>query len=68
MSLYVVTQLRFTNERYYRQYQKMFAGVFQEFSGKHLEVDEQPRVWKVSAGMTNWSSCTFRTNSKLTFF
>lgn len=44
MTVYVVAQLRFTDEAAYRRYQAAFAGVFAKFRGTLLAADERPRV------------------------
>ena len=44
MSVYVVAQLRFTEEALYRCYQRQFAQVFAGSGGKLLAADERPAV------------------------
>ena len=44
MSVYVVAQLRFTDEPAYRRYQSRFAGVFRGSGGRLLVADEAPVV------------------------
>jgi uncharacterized protein (DUF1330 family) len=44
MSVYVVAQLRFTDERHYRRYQCRFAGAFAGSGGRLLAADEAPTV------------------------
>jgi len=44
MSVYVVAQLRFTDEPAYRRYQSRFAGVFKGSGGRLLVADEAPVV------------------------
>src|SRR5262245_60602735 len=51
MSVYVVAQLRFTDEASYRRYQSRFAGVFANSGGRLLVADEAAIVlegdWKM---------------------
>jgi len=42
MNVYVIVQLKFTDEHRYRRYQKQFANVFGQFSGRLLCADENP--------------------------
>jgi len=44
MSVYVVAQLRFTDEAIYRRYQGRFASVFAGAGGRLLVADEAPIV------------------------
>lgn len=44
MSVYVVAQLRFTDEARYRRYQSRFAEVFAGSGGRLLAADESPTV------------------------
>jgi len=44
MSVYVVAQLRFTDETMYRRYQARFAAVFAGSGGRLLVADEAPIV------------------------
>jgi uncharacterized protein (DUF1330 family) len=44
MTVYVIAQVKFTREEYYRRYQSRFADVFKSFQGRLLAADEQPKV------------------------
>ena len=44
MTVYVIAQLKFTREEYYRRYQSRFAEVFRPFKGRLLAADEKPKV------------------------
>jgi uncharacterized protein (DUF1330 family) len=44
MSVYVIAQLRFTDEQAYRRYQSRFWEVFRRFDGRLLAADEAPAV------------------------
>ncbi len=43
MSIYIVTQMRFTNEARYRIYEAAFPKVFAQFNGKIIAADEAPK-------------------------
>jgi uncharacterized protein (DUF1330 family) len=42
MTVYVVAQVKFTNEALYRRYQARFFDVFKQFKGRLLVADEKP--------------------------
>jgi uncharacterized protein (DUF1330 family) len=42
MTVYVVAQVKFTNEQLYRRYQARFFDVFKQFKGRLLVADEKP--------------------------
>jgi uncharacterized protein (DUF1330 family) len=44
MTVYILAQLRFTDEASYRRYQSRFADVFRKFQGRLLIADERPEV------------------------
>lgn len=44
MTVYVIAQVKFTQEALYRRYQSRFADVFKQFSGRLLVADEKPLV------------------------
>jgi uncharacterized protein (DUF1330 family) len=44
MTVYVIAQIKFTREEYYRRYQSRFADVFKSFKGRLLVADENPKV------------------------
>jgi uncharacterized protein (DUF1330 family) len=44
MTVYVIAQVKFTREEYYRRYQSRFVEVFKPFRGRLLVADEQPKV------------------------
>jgi len=44
MTVYVIAQVKFTREEYYRRYQSRFAEVFKPFKGRLLVADEKPKV------------------------
>ncbi|MFH1344476.1 MAG: DUF1330 domain-containing protein [Pseudomonadota bacterium] len=44
MTVYVIAQVKFTREEYYRRYQARFADVFKPFAGRLLVADERPKV------------------------
>jgi uncharacterized protein (DUF1330 family) len=44
MAVYIVAQLRFTDEPSYRRYQSRFMDVFRKFKGRVLAADESPQV------------------------
>lgn len=44
MAVYIVAQLRFTNEARYRRYQARFAEIFAGSGGRLLAADEAPTV------------------------
>jgi len=44
MTVYVIAQLKFTNEERYRKYQAKFFDVFRESGGELLVADEKPVV------------------------
>ena len=43
MSVFVVAQLKFTDESRYRRYQEKFAPVFSKFGGTLICADENPK-------------------------
>ncbi len=44
MTVYVIAQVKFTREEYYRRYQSQFAEAFKPFKGRLLVADEKPKV------------------------
>ena len=44
MTVYVIAQVKFIKEEYYRRYQSRFAEVFKAFKGRLLVADEKPKV------------------------
>jgi uncharacterized protein (DUF1330 family) len=44
MTVYVIAQVKFIKEEYYRRYQSRFAEVFKPFKGRLLVADEKPKV------------------------
>jgi uncharacterized protein (DUF1330 family) len=42
MTVYVVAQVKYTNEALYRRYQERFFDVFKQFRGRLLVADEHP--------------------------
>jgi uncharacterized protein (DUF1330 family) len=44
MTVYVIAQVKFIKEEYYRRYQARFAEVFKPFKGRLLAADEKPKV------------------------
>jgi uncharacterized protein (DUF1330 family) len=44
MTVYVIAQVKFIKEEYYRRYQSRFAEVFKPFEGRLLVADEKPKV------------------------
>jgi uncharacterized protein (DUF1330 family) len=44
MTVYVIAQVKFIKEEYYRRYQSRFAEVFKPFNGRLLAADEKPKV------------------------
>lgn len=44
MTVYVIAQLKFTNEELYRRYQARFFDVFKDSGGRLLAADENPLV------------------------
>ena len=44
MTVYVIAQVKFTREEYYRRYQARFAEAFRPFRGRLLVADEKPKV------------------------
>ena len=44
MTVYVIAQLAFTNERLYRRYQEAFPAVWKKYRGRLLAADENPEV------------------------
>lgn len=42
--MYVVAQLKFTDERVYRRYQAAFPAVWSKYRGQLLAADERPKV------------------------
>jgi uncharacterized protein (DUF1330 family) len=44
MTVYVIAQVKFTEEPLYRRYQARFADVFSRFKGRLLVADEEPVV------------------------
>ncbi|MCB1413764.1 MAG: DUF1330 domain-containing protein [Xanthobacteraceae bacterium] len=44
MTVYILAQLRFTDEAAYRRYQSRFFDVFRRFDGRFLVADERPEV------------------------
>ena len=44
MAVYVIAQLKFTNEERYRKYQERFFDVFKDSGGRLLAADEKPVV------------------------
>jgi uncharacterized protein (DUF1330 family) len=44
MTVYVIAQVKFIKEEYYRRYQARFAEVFRHFKGRLLAADEKPKV------------------------
>ena len=44
MSVYIITQLKFTRRELYDRYQARFFDVFRRFKGRVLVADEQPQV------------------------
>ena len=44
MTVYVIAQVKFIKEEYYRRYQARFADVFKPFKGRLLAADENPKV------------------------
>ena len=44
MTVYVIAQVKFTQEELYRRYQSRFAEVFRPFKGHLLVADEKPKV------------------------
>ena len=44
MPVYVIAQIKFTDESLYRRYQARFADVFRQFKGRLLAADESPIV------------------------
>lgn len=44
MTVYTVTQMRFTDREAYDRYQANFMGVFSKFDGDVLAADESPKV------------------------
>jgi len=44
MTVYVIAQVKFTREEYYRRYQSRFFDVFKHFNGRLLAADENPKV------------------------
>lgn len=44
MTVYVIAQVKFTEEPLYRRYQARFADVFSRFKGRLLVADEAPVV------------------------
>lgn len=42
MSVYVIAQLKFTQEELYRRYQSRFFDVFKQFKGRMVVADEKP--------------------------
>lgn len=44
MTVYVIAQLKFTNEDRYRKYQAKFFDVFKDSGGRLLAADEKPVV------------------------
>jgi uncharacterized protein (DUF1330 family) len=44
MTVYVIAQVKFTNEELYRRYQARFFDVFRQFKGRLLAADEAPQV------------------------
>lgn len=44
MTVYVLAQLKFTDEAAYRRYQARFMDVFRRFEGRLLAADEAPTV------------------------
>jgi len=44
MTVYVIAQVKFIKEDYYRRYQSRFAEVFKPFEGRLLVADEKPKI------------------------
>ncbi|MEM6912937.1 MAG: DUF1330 domain-containing protein [Pseudomonadota bacterium] len=44
MTVYTVTQMRFTDRETYDRYQSKFMGVFSQFDGQVVAADEAPKV------------------------
>jgi len=44
VSVYIITQLKFTRRELYDRYQARFFDVFRRFKGRVLVADEQPQV------------------------
>lgn len=44
MTVYVVAQLKFRDERLYRRYQEAFPAVWKKYRGRLLAADENPEV------------------------
>jgi len=44
MTVYVIAQIKFTKEEFYRRYQARFFDVFKQFKGRLLVADEKPKV------------------------
>lgn len=44
MTVYVIAQLKFTNEALYRRYQRAFPEVWKKYRGRLLAADERPEI------------------------